>query len=54
MKSTWEQDAPRANFEQLSGNKSIDVLIIGGITGILCTYKLKNSSTNCMLYIRHP
>ena len=34
----------------LEGNKSTDVLIIGGgIAGILCAYKLKNAGVDCLL-----
>ena len=37
-------------FPALSENKSTDVLIIGGgIAGILCAYKLKNSGVDCIL-----
>ena len=35
MESIWQKDAPRVGFEALKGNKSTDVLIIGGgIAGI--------------------
>ncbi len=50
MESVWEKDAPRAEFEQLDGDKKTDVLIIGGgIAGILCAYKLKNAGIDCIL-----
>ena len=50
MKSVWEQDLPRVCFETLNGNKSTDVLIVGGgIAGILCAYQLKNAGVDCML-----
>lgn len=50
MKSVWQKDAPRVHFEALKGNKSTDVLIIGGgIAGILCAYKLKSAGVDCML-----
>ncbi|MBO7195699.1 MAG: FAD-dependent oxidoreductase [Clostridia bacterium] len=50
MKSVWEKDAPRGRFEALQGNKSTEVLIIGGgIAGILCAYKLKNAGVDCIL-----
>ena len=50
MDSIWEDTAKRVNFDALNGNKSTDVLIIGGgITGILCAYKLKNAGVDCML-----
>ena len=44
MKSIWENDIQRARFGALKGNKSTEVLIIGGgIAGVLCAYKLKNA-----------
>ncbi len=50
MKSIWEKDAPHLRFEPLQGNINTDVLIIGGgITGILCAYKLKNAGVDCIL-----
>ncbi len=50
MKSVWEHDSTRVRFEALDGNKSTDVLIVGGgIAGILCAYKLKNAGVDCML-----
>ncbi len=50
MESIWKQDAPQVRFGSLDGNKSTDVLIIGGgIAGILCAYKLKHEGIDCML-----
>ncbi len=50
MESIWGNDAPRVRFDTLKENKSTDVLIIGGgIAGILCAYKLKNASVDCLL-----
>lgn len=50
MESIWHEDAKKSQFEALEGNKSVDVLIIGGgIAGILCAYKLKNANVDCML-----
>ena len=50
MESVWEKNAPHPHFESLKGNKSIDVLIVGGgIAGILCAYRLKNAGVDCML-----
>ncbi len=50
MESVWEKDVHRVGFEVLGGNKSTEVLIIGGgIAGILCAYKLKNAGVDCML-----
>ncbi|MBR6726323.1 MAG: FAD-binding oxidoreductase, partial [Clostridia bacterium] len=49
MESIWETDAPRVRFDSLQGNKSTDVLIIGGgIAGILCAYKLRNAGVDCL------
>ena len=50
MKSIWQNDADKPQFEILKGNKSVDVLIVGGgIAGILCSYKLKKAGVDCML-----
>ncbi len=50
MRSVWESNAQHVKFEALKGNKSTDVLIIGGgIAGILCAYKLKNAGVDCLL-----
>ena len=50
MESVWEKTASKPRFDALNKNKNVDVLIIGGgITGILCAYKLKNSGVDCML-----
>jgi len=50
MKSIWEKDASRMPFEALDGNKTTDVLIIGGgIAGILSAYKLKNAGVDCLV-----
>ena len=50
IQSIWEKDAPRVRFDSLKGNKRTGVLIIGGgISGILCAYKLKNAGVDCML-----
>ncbi len=50
MDSIWYQNAPRVCFEELKGNRSTDVLIVGGgIAGILCAYKLKNAGMDCIL-----
>ncbi len=50
MESIWEKDLPRLKFDALDGNKSTDVLIVGGgIAGILCAYKLKNAGIDCIL-----
>ncbi len=50
MKSVWEKDVARVGFKSLPSDKSTDVLIIGGgIAGILCAYRLKNSGVDCLL-----
>ncbi len=50
MESIWKNDLPRVRFDTLNGNKSTDVLIIGGgIAGILCAHRLKNAGVDCML-----
>lgn len=50
MESVWKLSAPQIRFGALEGNKTADVLIIGGgIAGILCAYKLKNAGVDCML-----
>ena len=50
MDSIWLKTAKKPQFDALDGNKKTDVLIVGGgIAGILCAYKLKNSGVDCML-----
>lgn len=50
MKSVWQETAQKPYFDALDGNQSVDVLIIGGgIAGILCAYKLKESGVDCLL-----
>ena len=50
MNSIWEDTEKRIHFDALNGNKSTDVLIIGGgIAGILCACKLQNAGVDCML-----
>jgi len=50
MKSVWQQDVTRPTFGQLEGNKSTDVLIIGGgMAGILCADRLCRAGVDCML-----
>ena len=50
MDSIWLKTAEKPRFDALDGNKSVDVLIIGGgIAGILCAYKLKEAGVDCML-----
>ncbi len=50
MEAIWEKSVDDIRFDALSGDKSTDVLIIGGgIAGILCAYKLKNTGVDCTL-----
>ncbi len=50
MQSVWKKDAPRVRFGALEGDKSVDVLIVGGgIAGILCAHKLKSAGVDCLL-----
>ncbi len=50
MESVWYMGETRVKFDRLQGDKSTDVLIVGGgIAGILCAYKLKNAGIDCML-----
>lgn len=46
--SIWKDRAILPSYEQLTGSKNTDVLIIGGgLCGILCAYKLKNTGIDC-------
>ncbi len=50
MESVWEKSTSRIKFDALKGNKTTDVLIVGGgIAGILCAYRLKKAGINCIL-----
>ncbi len=50
MGSLWRENAPRVQFGELKGNKSTDVLIVGGgIAGVLCAYMLKKAGVDCIL-----
>ncbi len=50
MDSIWKNDLNRTPFAALKGNRTTDVLILGGgIAGILCAYKLKKAGVDCML-----
>ena len=50
MKSVWESDVSGVEFKPLEGDKSTDVLIIGGgIAGLLCVHRLKIAGVDCML-----
>ncbi len=50
MESVWQKTAERKRFDSLAGSRSCDVLIIGGgIAGLLCAYKLRQSGVDCIL-----
>ncbi len=50
IKSVWQEDIKRFAFDALTGDRSTDVLILGGgIAGALCAYKLKRAGVDCML-----
>ncbi|MBQ8603740.1 MAG: FAD-dependent oxidoreductase [Oscillospiraceae bacterium] len=50
INSIWEDTSRCVHFSALKGNKSTDVLIVGGgIAGILCAHKLKKAGVDCIL-----
>lgn len=50
MKSIWQDSIDKTTFGSLRESVSTDVLIIGGgIAGILCAYKLRQSGIDCIL-----
>jgi len=50
MKSIWNNDVKRHNFNSLEGDITTDVLIIGGgLCGILCAYMLKRAGVDYVL-----
>ena len=50
MESVWQKNTKKTNFQRLDGDKSTDVLIIGGgIAGILCAYQFKKAGVDCIL-----
>lgn len=50
MESLWSKTADRPQFEELKGDISTDVLIVGGgIVGILCAYMLKKRGVECVV-----
>lgn len=50
MGSIWVKGSSKVGFDPFFGDKSTEVLIIGGgIAGILCAYKLKNAGVDCIL-----
>ncbi len=50
MESVWKKSAEKIMYDTLKGDKTTDVLIVGGgIAGLLCAYRLKKAGINCML-----
>lgn len=50
MSSIWTENSERIHFEELKGDKTTDVLIIGGgISGILCAYMLSRAGVDYTL-----
>ena len=50
MNSIWTEITDRPQFAPLRGDIKTDVLVIGGgITGILCAYKLQRAGVDCIL-----
>lgn len=50
MKSVWQDGVIMPQFPTIDGDKSTDVLIIGGgMAGILCAYMLKNAGVDHIL-----
>ena len=50
MKSIWNENIKKVQFDPLQGDIRTDVLIIGGgMCGILCAYMLKEAGVDCVL-----
>lgn len=50
MDSIWCENVQMPSFPQLEGNLQTDVLIIGGgLTGLLCAWKLTRAGMDCVL-----
>jgi len=50
MESIWKKNAQMPPFPSLDGDLKTDVLIVGGgLTGLLCAYKLKQEGVRCTL-----
>lgn len=50
MDSIWCENVQMPSFPQLDGNLQTDVLIIGGgLTGLLCAWKLTRAGIDCVL-----
>ncbi len=50
MKSIWNNDIEKCEFNSLKGDIKTDVLIVGGgLCGILCAHMLKEAGIDCVL-----
>ena len=50
MTSLWEKTWEKPVFAPLEGDRSTDVLVIGGgLAGILCAYQLHRTGVSCIL-----
>ncbi len=50
MESIWKKELCSPNFQTLQGDRTTDVLVIGGgITGLLCTHMLCQRGIECLL-----
>ena len=50
LKSIWNENIKKSEFNTLEGDIKSDVLIIGGgMCGILCAYLLKQAGVDCVL-----
>lgn len=50
MDSIWTETATLPSFEHFEGSAKTDVLVIGGgITGLLCAWKLKEAGIDCIV-----
>ncbi len=48
--SVWQSGTQKTRFEAMDGNKSTDVLIVGGgLAGVLCAYRLRAAGVDCIL-----
>ena len=48
--SVWKNGIRRVEFPRQEGDRSTDVLIIGGgLAGVLCAYKLQSAGVDCLL-----
>ena len=53
MESIWHKTVRLPQFPQLKGDKSTDVLVIGGgMAGLLCAYQLQKAGVDCVVVER--